>query len=247
VYVRKVAAPLLPHDLPDAARDPLRREVQHHIRGLLDILGASGATVVNPLQAELSVDGNKLYQQRIARSVGLRVPDTLVTNDPTAARRFYERHAGQVVVKLLAGFSWSMTPTDTVPTRLLSAEDLDHLDGLRAGPMCFQERIEAPVELRVSIVRGRCFAGAQHMSGSVDWRSTGSGWARGEVPADTAVQLAALMDRLGLVMGAIDLMLPADGPPVFLEVNPSGEWGMLQHALGHDIAGAIAEALLERS
>ena len=54
-----------------------------------------------------------------------------------------------------------------------------------------------------------------------------------------------MMDAAGLVTGSIDLMVPDDGPPVFLEVNPQGEWGMLQHQLGLDIAGALADAMME--
>jgi glutathione synthase/RimK-type ligase-like ATP-grasp enzyme len=178
--------------------------------------------------------------------VGLAVPDTLVTNEPAAVRELFARHDGEVVVKMLAGFDWSLDASTALPTRLLREEDLDHLDGLLTGPMCFQQRIHAPVELRVTWVAGRVFAGAQRMGSTVDWRATGQGWSRGEVPAETLPRLAALMERLGLVMGSVDLMLPEHGPPVFLEVNPGGEWGMLQGELGHDISGAIADALLER-
>ncbi|MEM8805469.1 MAG: MvdC family ATP-grasp ribosomal peptide maturase, partial [Cyanobacteria bacterium P01_G01_bin.38] len=34
---------------------------------------------------------------------------------------------------------------------------------------------------------------------------------------------------------------------VFLEVNPCGEWGMLERDLGYSISGAIADALLSKS
>jgi biotin carboxylase len=54
-----------------------------------------------------------------------------------------------------------------------------------------------------------------------------------------------MMVHLGLTCGAIDLLVPDDGEPYFLEVNPSGEWGMWEHALGLPIAAALAEALLE--
>jgi glutathione synthase/RimK-type ligase-like ATP-grasp enzyme len=245
-YLRKLVGPLLPADLPAEARGPLRREVQHHVRGMVDALEAAGARVVNDPAASVRVDNNKPLQLRVARSVGLAVPDTLVTNDPGAVRAFHARHGGAVVVKLLSGFDWSLDASTALPTRLLTAEDLDHLDGLRAGPMCFQERIRAPVELRVTWVAGRAFCGAQRMGDTVDWRATGSGWIHGALPEGTLRQVGALMDRLGLVMGSLDLMLPEHGPPVFLEVNPAGEWGMLQGELGHDISGAIADALLER-
>ena len=78
----------------------------------------------------------------------------------------------------------------------------------------------------------------------VDWRRGAGHWERATVPPETAAALGRFMARAGLDIGSIDLMLPDDGPPVFLEVNPGGEWGMLQHALGFDIAGAIAALLV---
>jgi glutathione synthase/RimK-type ligase-like ATP-grasp enzyme len=52
------------------------------------------------------------------------------------------------------------------------------------------------------------------------------------------------MRRLGLAYGAIDLIETPEGGHVFLEVNPGGEWGMLEHDLGLPISEAIADALL---
>ena len=52
------------------------------------------------------------------------------------------------------------------------------------------------------------------------------------------------MSELGLVFGAVDLICTPSGEYVFLEVNPGGEWGMLERDLGLPISEAIAEALL---
>ena len=52
------------------------------------------------------------------------------------------------------------------------------------------------------------------------------------------------MSELGLVFGAIDMICTPAGEHVFLEVNPGGEWGMLERDLGLPIADAIARALL---
>ena len=53
------------------------------------------------------------------------------------------------------------------------------------------------------------------------------------------------MSELGLVFGVVDLICTPGGEHVFLEVNPAGEWGMLQRDLGLPISEAIADALLE--
>lgn len=247
-WVRKLGPPRLDPALPPAVQAPVRREVTSHGRGLLDALVHGGARVCNAPESEAAIEGNKLRQLRLAQDVGLAVPPTLVTADPAAVREFWDRHAGDVVVKMLTSLQWSMEGRPPLPTQALTAADLDHLDGLRQGPMCFQRRVRARRELRVCWVDGRCFAGSPRATASpgdgVDWRRGAGHWERATVPPETAAALGRFMARAGLDIGSIDLMLPDDGPPVFLEVNPGGEWGMLQHALGFDIAGAIAALLV---
>jgi len=48
-----------------------------------------------------------------------------------------------------------------------------------------------------------------------------------------------------VLRGTIDCLIRRpDGAHVFLEVNPTGEWGMLERDLGLPIADAIAEELI---
>jgi hypothetical protein len=68
---------------------------------------------------------------------------------------------------------------------------------------------------------------------------------KAQLPAEVARSLNLLMTELGLVFGAVDLICTTGGEYVFLEVNPGGEWGMLERNLGLPISEAIAEALLE--
>ncbi|MBV9211537.1 MAG: MvdC family ATP-grasp ribosomal peptide maturase, partial [Acidobacteria bacterium] len=69
-------------------------------------------------------------------------------------------------------------------------------------------------------------------------------WQKALLPVEVSKGLDALMYGLGLVFGAIDLIRTPAGEHVFLEVNPGGEWGMLERDLGLPIADAIARALL---
>ena len=47
------------------------------------------------------------------------------------------------------------------------------------------------------------------------------------------------------MFGAFDLIQTPLEEYVFLELNPTGEWGMLERDLGYPISNAIAEALCE--
>ena len=78
--------------------------------------------------------------------------------------------------------------------------------------------------------------------GQVDWKKSEKGtWDAYELPEEISCKLCQMMNELNLDFGAIDLIRKPDGEYVFLEVNPSGEWGMLQHILGYPIAETIAE------
>lgn len=194
---------------------------------------------------------NKVRQTRLARAAGLVVPPTLITNDPDEVRRFYTEMDGRVVTKLLSALSFSMDRSGPfLPTRDVLPEDLEHLAGLRFAPMIFQRKVEKERELRVKYVDGRLFAGAidarRTAAGGTDWRLAEAGeapWTHAEVPDDVAAGLDRLMAALGLAAGAVDLIVTPEGEHVFLEVNPLGEWGMLERDLGLPISRAIAEAL----
>jgi glutathione synthase/RimK-type ligase-like ATP-grasp enzyme len=118
--------------------------------------------------------------------------------------------------------------------------------------MVFQELIPKACELRVACVAGKTFAGALDASGTsrgqTDWRRVAPEdcrWQKAQLPAEIASGLKALMSELGLVFGAVDLICTPSDEYVFLEVNPGGEWGMLERDLDLPISEAIAEALLE--
>jgi glutathione synthase/RimK-type ligase-like ATP-grasp enzyme len=117
--------------------------------------------------------------------------------------------------------------------------------------MVFQERIPKSLELRIAYVAGNFFVGALDASrsagGQVDWRRAAPvecHWQRARIPPELEQQLTALMRKLQLLYGAIDIIRTPAGEHVFLEVNPGGEWGMLERDLGLPIAAAIADALL---
>ncbi|HEX6184304.1 MAG TPA: hypothetical protein VFZ44_10530 [Pyrinomonadaceae bacterium] len=249
VWARRVWPPRLSEGLDERFRVACVRESAAALEGFFD--GLNGARWVNDQLRERAAE-NKLLQLRAARESGLDVPPTLLTNDAARARAFYDAEDGRVVAKLLRPLSVSMENTPFfVYTSDVGAADLEALDSLSHCPVVFQRKIEKRRELRVAYVAGRLFTGALDASGSArgrtDWRLAEPGecsWALASLEPSLAERLTTLMRRLGLLYGAIDLIETPDGRHVFLEVNPGGEWGMLEHDLGLPISEAIADALL---
>lgn len=243
VWLWRLWPPRIDERLAAAHREAAQRESATTLRGLLDLL--ADVPWIDAIDVNRAAD-SKTRQLRLARELGVAIPPTLITAEPAAVRRFFAAHDGQVVAKLQTSLGYAMAGGRGLPTRLLRREDLDALDGLRHCPMVFQRYVPKAMELRVAWVDGQAFVGA--LDGArcgVDWRyeSTAS-WEPHALPEAVHRRLAALMARLGLRQGAIDLIVTPAGEYVFLEVNPSGEWGMLERELGLPIGEALADALL---
>lgn len=224
-------------------RDAAVRESLTCLKGLLDLL--ADVPWIDAIDTNRDAE-NKARQLRLAQALGLKIPPTLITADPAAARRFFHAHGGRVIAKLQTSLGHSMRGGGGLPTRLLRRDDLDALEGLRHCPMIFQRYVPKARELRVAWVDGRAFTGA--LDGArcgVDWRYESTAeWQPHDLPAAVHQRLARLMTALGLRQGAIDLIVTPDGEYVFLEVNPHGEWGMLERDLDLPIGAALADALL---
>ena len=249
VWFRRVWMPRQDATLDPGFREACNRESIAALYAVLD--GLSSVRWINDPGRNQAASG-KARQLRLAREVGLSIPRTLITNDARRARAFYDEMGGDVVAKLLTALSQSMEGTaPAVPTSLVRPQDLEDLETLRLCPMVFQERVRKDVELRVMYVDGKLFTGSidarLSAAGAVDWRSATPEecrWRRDAVPDEVARSLDDLMKALGLATGAIDLIRTPSGEHVFLEVNPTGEWGMLERDLGLPVSEAIAESLL---
>ena len=248
VWVRKIGTPYIPENM-----DPLLR--QGCITESLEVLEIflrvfDNVRWIDDLAMVRKAE-DKLYQLRTAQSVGLVTPRTLITNDPQEVQDFYHSLEGDIVAKMITPLTVNMEGnTPFVHTSRIGPEDLQHLETLRHSPMAFQEYIPKEYELRIIYVDGQLFTGALHWKtpgeAPVDWRTPDRQvfkWEHFNVPETLADKIRALMKQMGLYFGALDVILTPEGQYVFLEVNPAGEWGMLERDLGLTISDAIANAL----
>lgn len=225
--------------LDSHARHFVASETQQAIGGALSSLTCAW---MNPALEDEAAH-RKPYQWSVAREVGLALPRTLVSTDPARVRAFLDGQGGRPVVFkafLASEQAWR-------ETRLVRPDDLARLDAVRLAPVIFQEYVEG-VDLRVTIVGDRLFAAeidATRTSYPVDMRMVvGEAAVRPvSLPAALEAALLALMRRLGLVYGAVDLRQRPDGTYLFLEVNPAGQWLFVEDRTGLPITAAVAALL----
>ncbi len=252
VWMRRIWEPILSQELAPKFREACARESQVTLESFWDSL--KEARWVDDLE-RIDYANNKLRQLRIASEIGFVIPQTLVTNKAESARDFFQQVKGKMVSKLLTPLSRSMEANSSffLYTSTVKEEDLQDAESLRYCPMVFQEQIPKHLELRVVYVNGNVFVGALnaevYAAAKADWRKPGvevGTWQHHQLPDEVASRLQAFMRRFGLLFGALDFILTPSGEYVFLEVNPLGEWGMLEKDLDLPIASAIADTLLQR-
>lgn len=244
VWYRKLWELETPPNLDPAYIAAFRKEYNTALHIFLDSLDVPW---LNPIYVDHAVGSNKLLQLAFAQAAGLHVPQTIISNHAEDALQFYEACNGDVVVKLHGALSKTMDGNGAFfPTTRLRKEDTGMLGSLAACPMILQENIPKERELRIAYVDGDFYTGSLRAPEVADWRTTVVQWEQFMLPAAIEEKLTHMMRSMGLYFGAIDMILQPDGKYVFLEVNPQGEWGMLQKYLDLPIAAAIAEKLVLR-
>ncbi|MFA6241782.1 MAG: hypothetical protein WC655_12690 [Candidatus Hydrogenedentales bacterium] len=199
----------------------------------------------------------KLEQLSTAQILGLRVPDTLLTQNESKLRKFFADHNGRVVVKPLStGYiKRSGEQTDSlIYSNLVPEAFLHSLEDLSLCPTLFQQFIDKKSDVRITVVDEDMIAvelcglddnGVQ----LCDIRRNnmkGVSYSRVPLPPDVQSSLAALVRNYGLRFAAIDMVVSRDGEWYFLEVNPNGQWAWLDLALGPRIAESFVKAFSER-
>ena len=246
VWYRRNVAPMLPDYVDQYDREFCLRESRAFLEGTLASIQTnrwlSSPTAI--WRAE-----QKPYQLTVATQLGFDVPQTLVTNDEPATRRFAAER--RLIAKAVrSGYIDSPMGYRAMFTTALTPSDLDDLSGLRLAPVTFQEQIQKTSDIRVTVVGEEVFVAEimsqTHPSSATDWRATENPELEHRVhslPIQHEKLCLELVTHLGLAFGAIDLALTADGRYKFFEINPNGEWLWLQSKLGFPIAEKIAEWL----
>lgn len=200
------------------------------------------------------IASNKLFQLKLAQELGFEIPDTLVTNSPEIAREFYYRHDSNIITKPLdQPYLEADDQYFLIYTHKIEEEDLEKLNLVSNSPTLFQEFIPKKLELRITIVGDKIFTASIDSQASektrIDWRNydfQNVTHASFELPKKVEGLCFQLIKRLGLVFGAIDMILTPDGRYIFLEINPNGQYLWIELLTGLPISEAIARLLTER-
>ena len=235
-----------PAQLSPAERRFAEREAELAVNALPAI--GNFAWINHPSRERLA--NSKPAQLAAARSAGLEIPRTIITNNPDDVRHFIATSHEQIIYKAFSP-ARNIAPDKALFTGLITDESLTNLELIRVTPGIFQERIDKAYELRITVVGTRIFAvkiESQVLAETrLDWRHAQHDVAYEAVtlPDQVATKIRTFMESIGLVYGAFDFIVTPDDRYVFLEVNPSGAYMWVETATGLAITSAIADALIE--
>lgn len=219
-------------------------------RALYEVLAPSAFWVNRPAAAVLA--GYKMVQHEAARRIGLKMPDTIYTNDPDLVRKFIDRQGGKIVYKVFHMSAWKDEQTVWLPyTSLLEAGQLVSDEVLRLTPGIYQALVPKKHEVRVTVMGRRIFAAKvlsqQTEDGRLDWRKAYDELEMEpcDIPAGVAEGCRELMKALGIVFGCFDFIVTPADDYVFLEVNEMGQFLFVEHFAGLPLLDAFCEFLLQ--
>lgn len=229
VWLRHFDSPAIPTPQDD---DPVVRaftqgEWYLAVRGLSAC--ASGRWMNHPAAARAL---DRVTQLRLADSVGLATPETLVSNDPQRIRDFVRLHSEGVIAKTIGEHFVEARPGTLcgVFPRILTEANFPEPRTAALAPCLFQEYVPHTAEVRATVIGERVVA-ARIVKANPEsiWECSGELFVKEHrVPHGLHNALLEYMRAARLEYGAFDLLLGDDERYVFLEVNPEGDWMWLE-------------------
>lgn len=239
--------------IPDAIHESNKAFVTGEIEQVIDALyyaTAESSFWVNPrLKARMSA--NKIQQLRHAREIGFRVPKTLITSSPVAAKEFLRSNMPICIKRIGNGIIEKDGVELPFFTVLLNDDErLSYLDNVEVCPTFFQEYIDKLFDVRVVIVGEDIFAVEIHSQrdslSKRDFRLVAPHLLEHKphiLPSDIASKLRRFMHYYDLQFSAFDLVVSNQHEYFFLENNPNGQWLWLEIHAGVPISQSITKLL----
>ncbi|HDQ16709.1 MAG TPA: hypothetical protein ENN31_01140 [Candidatus Vogelbacteria bacterium] len=194
---------------------------------------------------------NKVNQLATAQSIGLAIPKTLVSNDPSAIRSFA---SGEVIIAKNLATPWITYPnrrTRAAYTKIVDPKWLLDDKALSFAPIIYQEYCERRRDIRVTVIDGKMFSVSctpeKHQQEDIRKDGgTGESYEICEFDKELFDKLVKLMHIFRLDYCAADFMEDKKGNLFFLEVNTCGAWWWVDRLYDGAICLTLADALQSR-
>lgn len=180
---------------------------------------------------------NKAHQTNILSKAGIRVPNTLITNDKEGMREFYEKNNKNIIYKPVLGGAY---------TKKINEEDFspENLESLKASPVQFQEFVDG-IDIRVYAFEDGIYAAEMHAR-TLDFREDNKALLKPvELPEKVQKDCKKVLKLLDLTYSGIDVRKNTKGEYIFIEANPAPMFIYFEKMTKYPITESLIKALLK--
>ncbi len=179
---------------------------------------------------------NRLNQLLSAQRLGFNIPETVITNDMEAAKRFFKRFPKSTIVKVLHHHEIYLDQKSyRFLTNKIETSHSSKFNELTYAPVIFQKRIENDSEIRVTVVNDKSFScristikEKQDFSDLHKIKEKELIFSEINLGKKMEKQCIKLNRELGLHVSSIDFIQNKNGELFFLEINPIGDWNWIE-------------------
>jgi len=191
---------------------------------------------------------NKFLQLKEAQKVGLNIPNTLITSNKDAIKKFFYENKENVIIKPIYGNDFiEDNEYKLIYTNKIEKDKIEKLDKYLAFPSIYQNNILKEIEIRSTVVGNEIFSAyvdsQSEDNSKIDWRKKRLKFYKYNLPEEINYKCIELVKNLNLSFGAIDIIKDKDGNYIFLEINPNGQWAWIELDTGLQISNSIINYL----
>lgn len=196
---------------------------------------------------------NKWNVLKKAADAGLSIPKTFFTNTKKDLETW--RGHSPIISKPMNEpyFFTKGSSFFTMYTKEITDKELAYLAD-DFFPSAIQNKIEKEYEIRIFFLDNKCYSMAifsqNDKQTAVDFRNYNTTFPNRfipyQLPCEVEERLCVFMDNLNLNCGSIDMIKEKNGDYVFLEVNPNGQFGMVDFPCNYSLHKLVAEKLIEK-
>lgn len=179
---------------------------------------------------------NRLHQLLTAQKLGLRIPETTITNIPDSGKAFLDKHADKTIIKVLHHHEITFRQiSHRFLTTTIKSSIKSKLDDLKYAPLIFQKKIPIEKEIRITLIGDKIFP--VQITTTIDKNEYSDlhmvqekhlRFKPIQIERDLERKCLKMNQTLGLSVASLDFIVDINGETYFLEINPIGDWNWLE-------------------
>lgn len=247
---------------PTIPQNPLETyiamESEVFIRSLFYCLPKTVRWISDPDKTRIA--NTKPLQLKIAKEIGLRIPKTIISNDPNTIKDFIVTNNDIPLTMKPVATALYPAPTEeggnrSIYTQVIDKDQvLENIHRVKNCPVIFQEAIVEKIDLRATVVGDAVFTVSITHNHNVKGNKQNLDWRHCQLdriykqyilPKEMQKQCIELVKKLDLYFGAIDLCVSSEGDYYFFEINPQGQWVPSEIVAQLPISHALAKLLVK--